>query len=104
MLGDGEIVEQLRLIGNEREPRLGGHRVALQVDVGNANASRRGLQDAGEGAQGGGFAGPVGTHQPEHVARRHAKRQRLHGHGVAIQLGVLDHVNHEEQYGVRGTE
>src|SRR5690606_21866310 len=63
---DGERVEEVRFVRNEGQPCLGGDGVGDQVVAGDADAARRGAQDAGEAAQCRRLAGTVRSDQPEH--------------------------------------
>ena len=70
MLLDREIVEQVRLVGDERERALGGDRVRLDVVPGDRDGAARRRDDAGEAAKRRRLAGAVRADEPEDLARR----------------------------------
>jgi len=72
---DGEVLEEVRLIGHECQPASGFERVLDQVVAVDADAAGGRAQNAGEGSQRRGLAGAVGTDQPDDLAGGDGERQ-----------------------------
>src|SRR3954462_15286529 len=66
VLLDGEVVEEVWLISDERERPLRIQRIALDVMSGNRHAASRGTDDPREAAQCRRFSRTVRAHQAEH--------------------------------------
>ena len=86
MLAHGEVLEEARLVREEGQLALGLHRVRGEQVPRDAHLPRGGREDAREAAQRGGLPCPVGPHQAQHLAGRHAEAQVLHGPQLAVGL------------------
>ena len=89
----GEMLEQIGLVGNEREPPLRVDRCAGQIVTGDGDAAFGGSHDAGEAAKGRRLAGAIRSHQPHDLARSNVEREILDSRDAAIDPPVAgDHV------------
>src|SRR5450432_3215402 len=95
MLLDGEMLEQLRLVGDEGEQRLRPLGCCGDVVAAHAHGAARGYDDPRDAAQGGRLAGAIRADEPEYLARRDGKRQPTHGFEVSVSLGEAFDVDHE---------
>src|SRR5205823_3711267 len=88
---DGQAVEQARVVGDVGEVVLGLDGVRLDVEAGDGQVAAGGLEDAGQGPQGGRLAGAVGAGQAEHLAGLNLEGDALDGDSLAVDLvKVLD--------------
>src|SRR5262249_45004276 len=79
-------VEQARVVGHVGQLGLGPDGLGVQVVAGDAQAPARGLEDAGQGAEGRRLAGAVGAGQAGDLARGDREGGPLDGHGFAVGL------------------
>ena len=94
MLLDGEIVEELGLIGYESEKPLRLQGLGGEVVTGNRYLASIRPEGAGQDEQGGGLSGSVGANQPDHFTGGHAKTEARNGDLGAKRLcqpGYLQH-------------
>ena len=70
---DRQVIEQPRLVREERQLLFRRDRVLRQVVAADANAAARGRNDAGQAAQRGGLARAVGPDQAHDFAGLHVK-------------------------------
>ena len=86
MFGDGEVLEELRLIRDERERGLGGHRLLHDVEARDAHRARARSDDACDAAECRRLAGTIRPDQTQHFPRRYLERQLANRGQVAIHL------------------
>ena len=91
---DGEVIEEVRLIGDEGElsARLDG--VVDDVVAADAYATRVHRNDAGETTQRRRLAGAVRPHQAEDLAFADAQRKLVHGGEAFVGLDELFDLDH----------
>jgi hypothetical protein len=102
VLLDGQVVEEVRLVGDEGELALGRDGVGGEVHAGHAHAPRRGDEDAGAAAERGGLAGAVGPDQPDDLPRVDRERDAAHGEGAVVALAQRADVEQRRGGGRRG--
>jgi hypothetical protein len=92
MLLDREILEELRLVGNERELPLRQHRLGGKQMTGDGNAPSRWRDDSGDGPERRRLAGTIRPDEAEDLTGRNAEREILDGDEIPVQLceGVDD--------------
>ena len=86
MLLDGQVLEEVRLVGHEGERGLGRHRVGGQIVTGHPDPSPARHGDPGQALEGGGLAGAVGADQPEDLPGPDLERQVLDRGELAVHL------------------
>ena len=91
-----QVIEQARLVREERQLLLGRNRIAPKVMPANADAAPRRRNNAREAAQGGGLARAIGPHQAHHFARLNLEPEFLHRHELAVQLGQCFNLDHAQ--------
>jgi hypothetical protein len=92
VLLDREILEQLRLVGNERELLLRLNRLGRKRMAGDGNASSRRRDDSGNGPERCRLSGAIRPDEAEDLTGRDAEREILDGDEIPVQLceGVDD--------------
>ena len=75
VLFDREVLEEMRLVRDEGQRRLGANRILSQVVARNPDRSGAGNDDSGHAPDGGGLARAIGPDQPKDLARRHLRRR-----------------------------
>ena len=73
VLDDGEVLEEMRLVADERNQALGFDRLADDVMAADEDGSSRRTVDAGDAAEGGGLACSVGADQADDLTRGHVE-------------------------------
>ena len=86
MFFDGEVLEEVGLIGNERELRLCADRILPQVSSGDPNPAAAGDDDPCQTPNSRGLARAIRPNKPEHLPGSNPERQPLDGGEVTIQL------------------
>ena len=94
MLLHRKVIEQPRFIGEKGKLPFGGNRIGGQVFPGDAHGSAGRGDDAGQAAQGGGFARAIGPDQTHHFARSHGKREIADRGELVVQFGQALDFNH----------
>ncbi len=89
MLPHGQLVEELRVVGDVGEVGLGGDGVVDDVVPGDEELAQRRRQYAGEGPERGGLAGAVGADQGKDLAGRDGESEAADRHEVAIALVIV---------------
>ena len=96
VLDDGQVLEQLWLVGDERQATLRLDRVRddiVAVDRDGAGARRLDAHDAPERGR---LAGAVGANQADDLAALYAKRQAADGGEPAIEFREVLYLNHRD--------
>src|SRR5215470_13691080 len=94
MLLDGQIVEEMRLVGNEGERALRLDRIALNVMAGDQDGAARRRNDAGETAKRRGLPRSIGPDEPEHFAHADVEGERANGGERAVELPEISDLDH----------
>ena len=94
MLFDGEMLEQLWLVGNEGEERLCLLGRSRHVVAAHAHGAARRHDDPGDAAERGRLSRAVGADEAEHFAGSDVKGHASHCLEVAVTLGEALDVDH----------
>src|SRR5688572_12854107 len=89
MLLDGEIVEEVRLVGDEREQRLCLHAIARDIMPADADGSARRDDDAREARQCRRLPGAVRADEPEDLPGRDTEREMVDRGEIPVELREL---------------
>ena len=86
MVADGEVVIEVRIVGDVAEVLAGGHRFLLVVDgeAGDPDPALGGLLQAADQLGRGGLAAAVGSHEGDALAGRDGEVERLQGRHLAV--------------------
>src|SRR2546421_6490848 len=93
MLGDGEQVVGMDRVRNVSELLFRSDGIAFDVKAADANYSGGWPQNAGDGAERGGFAGAVGSHQTDDFAGMNFATEALDGEEAAVSFAELLNFN-----------
>ena len=94
VLHDGEVVEQLRLVGHEREPPLRLDGVRDDVVPADRDCAAGRALDADDAAKRGRLAGAVRADEADDLSRPRREREVVHGGEGAVALGEVRDVDH----------
>jgi hypothetical protein len=87
VLAHGQVLEQVRLVGEPGEDALGLDGVGAQVVAVDHDRPGGRREDTDDAAQRGGLAGAVRADQAENLAGRDREVEVLHGNEVSVVLG-----------------
>ena len=85
----GEISIQAEALGHVADLVFHGLRLAGDIEAGHARAAFGGVHQAAKHAQGGGFAGAIGTHQAENLPTRYGEIEMVDGNDGAEAPGEI---------------
>src|SRR5689334_24364791 len=88
MLLDGEIFEELRFVGNERQAPFCLDWLGEERKAGNRDRTTGRSDYPRDSTQRGRFPGTVRPDEPEHLARRDAEREVFDSDEIAVKLRV----------------
>ena len=97
MLHDREVLEEMRLVTNERDPALGFDRLAGDVVAADENGSARWTVDAGDASQRGRLARSVGTDEADDLPWRDVERQAVDGARRSVGFREVAETNHRAE-------
>ena len=86
VLLDREVVEQVRLVRDEGEERLCGHRLAPQVVPTDPDSASAGYDDASDAPDGRGLPGTVRPDQSQYLPRLHPEGKPADRRKLAVEL------------------
>ena len=84
MLGDCQVIEQARFVGEKGQPPLGFDGVAPHVVAADSHRAAGRRDDAGQTAQRGRFARAIGADQADHFPGAHGEGKIGYGRKVAV--------------------
>jgi hypothetical protein len=94
MLHDGEVLEEMRFIANERDAALGFDRLGGDVVAADEDGSARGTVDAGDASQRGRLARAIGTDEADDLPRRDVERQAVDRAGGSVGFREVAETDH----------
>ena len=93
-LAAAEDLVDRHLLGHVAEPRPHPPRIGQGIEARQADTALVGSQQGGQDAQGGRFAGAVGTEQAVETALGDGEGDPLQSHDAAVTLGQALKLNH----------
>ena len=91
---DGQVLEQLRLVGHERELPLRLDRVRHDVVPADRDRALGRPLDADHASKRGGLARAVRSDQADDLTWLHVEREVVHGGELSVALGEMGDVDH----------
>jgi hypothetical protein len=93
VLLNGQVIEEPRIVGHEREFALRRDGVELQVVAGDVDRAMSRTNDSRQSAESAGLAGAVLTDQPHDLAALNRERKLIHRRELAVPLHEVPYPN-----------